>query len=229
MTISCSVSVSVHLCVCVCVSLSLSTSLSISLSLPLSLSLSLSLSLPPLSPPSFTLFLPLFPLSFKQALNTRWYDARVEEPYRLPKPQGQNSASAQSDKEQDEGRLALLIGNTRAIWNPFLAFLVQNTEPSQASPPLLAEGQALNTYVMHQVEQAVEDCLPTALSPQIRFSHDLTPGLPIREHQWRETRATCCLLYPAFIPRTHTHTRTHTHAHFNAVSCFCFVCALVHL
>ncbi|EGD72652.1 hypothetical protein PTSG_04387 [Salpingoeca rosetta] len=119
-------------------------------------------------------------LDLFKPFNTRWYDAAVAEHIRLPVACGAHDGSGfdwtdsqgqeLKDKEgsKEEGQLAVLIGNTRAIWSPFISALAQSPHPIPANP--------INTYVTRAVREAVASCVPSSLHPVLRFSYDLTPG-----------------------------------------------------
>ena len=95
-------------------------------------------------------------LDLIQSLCADWYNRSVEEPLRLP----------------DFGRphaLAILIGNTRALWTPFVAAL-------QARPALLDAEHPLDAYVVESVGKAVASC---SMAPcnEVRWAHEGPPRL----------------------------------------------------
>ena len=88
-------------------------------------------------------------LDLLRAFQVGWYNRAVEEPYRLP----------------DLGhpaRLGVLIGNTRALWAPFLAAL-------RRDPARLDAAEPLDDYVMATVTDALR---PLPLRWQVRWAHD---------------------------------------------------------
>jgi cyanocobalamin reductase (cyanide-eliminating) / alkylcobalamin dealkylase len=88
-----------------------------------------------------------------QPLRVGWYNARVEAPLRL-----ENFGS-------DEN-LALVVGNTRALWPVFLAALARD-------PELAASPDPLDTYTVRHLTQLCADLeLPNA----VRFAHVVGEG-----------------------------------------------------
>lgn len=68
-----------------------------------------------------------------------------------------------------DARLAVLVGNTRAIWVPFLEHLRKAPSISYKNP--------LNNYVECIIEDAVNQYLPCNYNPIVRFAHDTRPGI----------------------------------------------------
>lgn len=88
-------------------------------------------------------------LDLLQPFQVGWYNRAVEAPYRLP------------DLGQP-AHLGLLIGNTRALWAPFVQALRQNPSRLDATEPL-------DDYVV----AAVTDALRTLpLRWRVRWAHD---------------------------------------------------------
>lgn len=88
-------------------------------------------------------------LDLLRAFQVGWYNRAVEEPYRLP-DLGHPS------------RLGVLIGNTRALWAPFLAAL-------RRDPARLDAAEPLDDYVMATVTDALR---PLPLRWHVRWAHD---------------------------------------------------------
>jgi methylmalonic aciduria homocystinuria type C protein len=86
-------------------------------------------------------------------LQVAWYNRVVETEFRLP------------DFER-VGALAVLIGNTRALWPCFVGAL-------RRSPTLLDAEHPLETYVVERLEEAL-----TAVGPQwlVRWAHQTVPA-----------------------------------------------------
>lgn len=92
-------------------------------------------------------------LDLAQALDTRRYDAAVTAEYRLPRV------------GRDDGRLALLIGSSRAFWQPFLAWL-------RADPTRLDLPDPIDRYVVEVLTDVLASCgVPHA----VRFSFEAPP------------------------------------------------------
>jgi len=92
-------------------------------------------------------------------LQVGWYNRRVEQAHAL-------------DELGHPGNLALVVGNTRALWEPFVAALARD-------PVLLAEPHPLERYVVAEVDRAVE---ALGLRAHVRYAHQPPPRLMSVQH-----------------------------------------------
>ncbi len=92
-------------------------------------------------------------LDLVHALDARWYDAAVAPEYRLPRPGGRDA------------RLALVVGSSRAFWDPFLAWL-------RADPTRLDVPDPIDRYAVAAVGVALAD---VAVPHEVRFSFEAPP------------------------------------------------------
>ena len=92
-------------------------------------------------------------LDLVRALDARWYDAAVAPEYRLPRPGGRDA------------RLAVVVGSSRAFWDPFVAWLA--AEPSRLDAP-----DPIDRYAVEAVHGALAD---VAVPHEARFSFEAPP------------------------------------------------------
>lgn len=102
---------------------------------------------------SFAAHLAASGLDLVHALDARRYDAAVAAEYRLPRPGGRDA------------RLAVLIGSSRAFWEPFLAWL-------RADPTRLDQPDPIDRYVVGVVTSALA---PVDVPYELRFSFEAPP------------------------------------------------------
>lgn len=88
-------------------------------------------------------------LDLVQPFAVRWYNQRVEGALRLA-------------EAEDGSNLGVLVGNTRALWEPFLSAL-------RADPQRLDETDPLDRYVERQLSAAVGEL---AVDVDVRFGHE---------------------------------------------------------
>ncbi|MBM4247354.1 MAG: hypothetical protein FJ148_26790 [Deltaproteobacteria bacterium] len=89
-----------------------------------------------------------------RALDARWYDAAVAPEYRLPRPGSGR-----------EARLAVVVGSSRAFWEPFLAWL--RDDPTRLDAP-----DPIDRYAVAAVTAALADA---AAPCAVRFSFEPPP------------------------------------------------------
>lgn len=86
-------------------------------------------------------------------LDARWYDAAVAPEYRLPRPGGRDA------------RLAVVLGSSRAFWEPFVAWL--GTDRSRLDAP-----DPIDRYAVAAVRGALAD---VGAPHEVRFSFEAPP------------------------------------------------------
>jgi len=89
----------------------------------------------------------------------------------------------------DGSALAVVVGNTKALWEPF--------QEAQRAPKEAQELDPLDSYVEHKVNAAVEEaCRAYAISPRdvlVYFSHHTQPGKIVAIQVRQPTApASCC-------------------------------------
>lgn len=92
-------------------------------------------------------------LDLVRGLDARRYDAVVAPEYRLPRPGGRDA------------RLAVVIGSSRAFWDPFVAWL-------RADPARLDGADPIDRYVVDVARAALAD---VAVAHEARFSFEAPP------------------------------------------------------
>eukprot|EP00898_Chlorokybus_atmophyticus_P007332 jgi/Chlat1/75/Chrsp1S03032 len=113
--------------------------------------------------------------------NLQWYAKVVPEQLRISYDHGVNKGSS----------LAVIIGNSLSIWQPFIADLASNKSSVTSSSPETSDIPAhpLNNYVARRVSRAVEQAwvqfqkenesmisAGRLASPDIYYSHETAPG-----------------------------------------------------
>lgn len=88
-----------------------------------------------------------------QPLAARWYDDAVAPEYRLPRPAGRSDA------------LAIVLGNSGALWTPFRAWLA--AEPSRLDDP-----DPIDRYVTGAITAALAE---VGVAHEVRFSYEPPP------------------------------------------------------
>jgi methylmalonic aciduria homocystinuria type C protein len=92
-------------------------------------------------------------LDLVRALDARRYDAAVAPEFRLPRPGGR------------EARLAVVIGSSRAFWEPFLAWL-------RGQPSVLEHPDPIDRYTVQVVTAALAEI---GVAHEARFSFEPPP------------------------------------------------------
>ncbi len=92
-------------------------------------------------------------LDLVRGLDARWYDTAVAAEYRLPQPGGRGA------------RLAVVVGSSRAFWEPFVAWLGADRSRLDATDPI-------DRYAVEAVRGALAE---VSVAHEARFSFEAPP------------------------------------------------------